>query len=332
MINLEHFIHATRSSRADAQVTVTADRKSASTRTGRLVRWFGRLRTGRNRETAERFVGALRATYGAEIAGIVGSTEGVSSALKRGKPLRARQVAASIDHADRLAVDFRRANARIAAGFGKPVNRSGPTRLQMKIEHEANRMPLGWGAKGVASLVDEAHVARRLQQQITAFGQGGERLVTIEDANRILDAVVGAAVTAAYRSARSGALEKLSFRDPGSMAAKALARAAEERNLPLRLERLEPGVVNGLTRKVQAALEKLDAPSLADAAKLRSIAERTAADFVSRRAAAVAAVASLPVDENAKAALREQVLHDALSPGAIAMLRETGVPLPEQFD
>ncbi|MYE11936.1 MAG: hypothetical protein F4X99_09785 [Gammaproteobacteria bacterium] len=317
MIKLEHFLHATRSQHADAQVSVTSDRTSATTRTGRLVRWIGRLRTGRNRETANRFLSALRSRYGSEIAHIVTSSDDVKSALKRGTPLKARHVAASIDHADRLSTDFRRANARIAASFGKPINRTGPTRLQVKIRHEAARMPLGWGSRGVASLVDEDHVARRLQQQLTALGDGDRRLVTTEDANRVLDTVVRNAVNATYTFARAGAAEKLSFREPGSMAAQALADAARERDLPLQTERLEPGVVNGLTREVQEALAKLDAPSLVDEAKLRPIAERTATAFVARRAEAVQAVDSLPLDGDTKAALREQVLHDGTAPALV---------------
>lgn len=178
-------------------------------------------------------------------------------------------------------------------------------------------MPLGWGSRGVASLVDEDHVARRLQQQLTAFGEGDKRLVTTEDASRILDTVVRNAVNAAYTSARFGAVEKLSFREPDSMAAKALANVAREHNLPLRIERLEPGVVNGLTREVQEALAKLEAPSLADEATLRSIAERTATAFVAGRAEAVRAVESLPLDGDAKAALREQVLHDGTAPALV---------------
>ena len=178
-------------------------------------------------------------------------------------------------------------------------------------------MPLGWGSRDVASLVDEDHVARRLQQQLTALGDGDRRLVTTEDANRVLDTVVRNAVNAAYTSARGGAVEKLSFREPKSMAAQALAAAAREHNLPLRTERLEPGVVNGLTREVQEALSKLDAPSLVNEAELRSIAERTAAAFVARRAEAVRAVESLPLDGDTKAALREQVLHDGTAPALV---------------
>ena len=317
MIKLEHFLHATRSQQADAHVSVTADRTSATTRTGRLVRWIGRFRTGRNRDTANRFLSALRSRYGSEIAHIVSSSDEVKSALQRGTPLKARHVAASIDQADRLSIDFRRANARIAASFGKRINRTGPTRLQVKIRHEAERMPLGWGSRGVASLVDEDHVARRLQQQLTALGAGDKRLVTTEDASRVLDTVVRNAVNAAYTSARVGAVKKLSFREPGSMAVQALADAARERNLPLRIERLEPGVVNGLTREVQEALAKLDAPSLLDETKLRAIAARTAAAFVAGRAQAVAAVETLPVDGDTRAALREQVLHDGTAPALV---------------
>ena len=203
MIKLEHFIHATWSQRAEAHVSVTSDHTSTSTRTGRLARWIGSLRTNRNRETARRFLGALRSTYGSEIADIVSSSDGVDSALKRGTPLKARHVVASVDHAGRLSIDFRRANARIAEGFSKPIDRSGTTRLQLKIKHEADRMQLARGTHGLASLVEEDHVVRRLQQQLTTYSEGGKRLVTTEKANRILDTVVRAAVNAAYTSARA---------------------------------------------------------------------------------------------------------------------------------
>lgn len=213
MIKLEHFIQATRSQRAEAHVSVTSDRTSTRTRTGRLARWIGSLRTTRNRATARGFLGALRSTYGSDIADIVSSSDELGSALKRGTPLKARHVVESVDHADRLSTDFRRANARIADSFSKPINRSGTTRLQVKIKHEAHRMQLGWGTHGVASLVEEDHVARRLQQQLTTFSEGGKRLVTTADANRILDTVVRAAVNAAYTSARGGAVKERVLHD-----------------------------------------------------------------------------------------------------------------------
>ena len=169
----------------------------------------------------------------------------------------------------------------------------------------------------MVSLVDEDHVARRLQQQLTTLGEGDKRLVTTEDATRILDTVVRNAVNAAYTSARGGAVEKLSFGQSDSIAVQALADAARERNLPLRPARLEPAVVNGLTREVRDELAKLDAPSLVDEAKLRSIAERTATAFVARRAEAVQAVESLALDGDTKAALREQVLHDGTAPALV---------------
>ena len=60
MIKLEQFLHETRSHQANAHVSVTSDRTTARTRAGRLVRWIGSLRTNRNRETARRFLGAVR--------------------------------------------------------------------------------------------------------------------------------------------------------------------------------------------------------------------------------------------------------------------------------
>ena len=314
MIKLDDFLRSARSRDAEAHVSVTADRTSTTTRTGRFVRWLGGLRTGRNRETARRFLDAVRSTYGAEIADVVGSSDGVASALKRGTPLRARHVSASVDRAAGLSTDFRRANARVAASFDPKFGRSGHTRLQLKIRDEAKRLPLGWGSRGVASLVDEDHVRSRLKHQLAQLGKGDTRLVTTEDATRVLDTVVRAAVTAAHASARGGALEKLSFGTPDSMAAQALAAAARERGLPLSIGGLEPGVVNRLAGEVRDSLATLDAPSLVDDARLRAIAERTASDFASRRAEAVRAVGALPLDNAAKAALRGQVLHDGTAP------------------
>ena len=264
---------AARSRRADAHVALTADGTGAAIRTGRFARWRGERQTAGNKATAERFLSALRSTYGDQVAEIAGNTDGVQRALRSGRALQARHINETVYRANRLAAQYRDANERLAAMYVKPDESAGGLSLTgVKIDDEARRIARGHGPKGTASLVSASVVADKVSEAIRRKGDGGKRLVTTDDARQILDTVVRRELLAAHEVARTGAMAKLSLDAPASMARRSLAAAATAQDVPLDPERLEPGAVDALTRRMDEAVRSLDAASLGrdtDAARNR---------------------------------------------------------------
>ena len=307
---------ATRSRRADAHVVLSGDGTEATLRTGRFARWRGERQTAGNRAAAERFLAALRSTYGDRIAEIVGDTDGVQRALKSGRALQARHVNETVHRADRLAAQCRDANERLAATYVKPDESTGRSLTGIKIDDQARRFEVGFGPKGVAALVDPSVVADKVSEAIRAKGDGGRRLVTTDDARKILDTVVRRELLAAYEVARTGAMARLSLDDPTSMARRSLAAAATAQDVPLDPERLEPGAVGALTRRMDEAVRSLDAASLGLDATLQGIADEVATDFVAERARSRAAVLESDLEGTARERIADQVVHDG-TPAAL---------------
>ena len=317
-IALDGFVAAAaRSRRADAHVTLTADGTGAAIRTGRFARWRGERRTAGNKATAERFLGALRSAYGEQVAEAAGNTAGVQRALKSGGALQARHINEAVYRANRLAAEYRDANERLAAMYAKPDESTGGLSLTgIKIDDEARRIARGHGPRGTASLVSASVVADKVSAAIRRKGDGGKRLVTTDDARQILDTVVRRELLAAYEVARTGAMARLSLDDPASMARRSLATAATAQDVPLDPERLEPGAVDALTRRMDEAVRSLDAASLGRDAALREIAEEVAGDFVAERARSRAAVLESGLEGAARERIADQVVHDG-TPAAL---------------
>ena len=307
---------AARARRANAHVVLTADGTEAAIRTGRFSRWRGERQTAGNQATAERFLAALRSVYGDEVAEVAGGTDGVQRALKSGRALQARHVNEAVYRANRLAAQYRDANERLVATYVKPDESTGLSLTRIKIDDEARRIQRGHGPKGVAPLVDGSAVADKVSEAIRQKGDGGQRLVTTDDARQILDTVVRRELLTAYEAARADAMARLSLDDPDSMARRSLADAATTRGLPLDPERLEPGAVNSLTRRVDEAVRSLDATSLGHDATLQGIADDVAADFVAERARARAAVLESDLEGAARERIADQVVHDG-TPAAL---------------
>ena len=300
---------AARARRANAHVTVAAGGDVAA-RTGAFARLRGERRTAANRAAADAFVAALRDRYGDEVAGLAAGSDGVRRALSLGRPLEARHVNAAVFHANTLAAQYRRAADRLVDTYVRTEPDTGVSLTRLKIDDAARRIAAGHGPRGVASLVDPDAVAARVAQALRARGGDGRRLVTTDDARGILDGVVRRELMAAYEAARADAMAKLSFDDPASMSRRALAAAADARGLALGPERLEPGAVDALARRTDAAVRALGAASLGSDAELQALAERVAGDFVDGRARARAAVPP-GLDEAARVRIADQVAHDA---------------------
>ena len=310
-VGLDGFVAAaSRSRRANAHVVLTADGSTASIRTGRFARWMGERHTVGNKATAERFLGALRSTYGDQVAEIAGNTDGVQHALKSGRALQARHINEAVYRANRLAAEYRDANERLVTMYVKPDDSTGLSLTGVKIDDEARRIARGHGPKGTASLVRASVVADKVSEAIRRKGDGGKRLVTTDDARQILDTVVRRELLAAYEVARTGAMTKLSLDDPASMARRSLADAATARGVPLDPERLEPGAVDALTRRMDEAVRSLDAASLGHDSALQDIAEEVAEDFVAERARSRAAVLESGLEGTARERIADQVVHD----------------------
>ena len=307
---------AARARRADAHVVLTADGTDAAVRTGRFARWRGERQSAGNQATAERFLAALRSAYGDEVAEIAGSTDGVQRALKSGRSLQARHVNEAVYQANRLAAEYRDANERLVATYAKPDESTGLSLTRIKIDDEARRIQRGHGPKGVAPLVDAAVIADKVSEALRRKGDGGQHLVTTDDARQILDTVVRRELLTAYETARADAMTRLSLDDPDSMARLSLADAATTQGLPLDPERLEPGAVNALTRRLDEAVRSLDATSLGHDATLQGIADEVAADFVAERVRARAAVLESELEGAARERIADQVVHDG-TPAAL---------------
>lgn len=316
-IALDGFVAAAaRSRRSDAHVALTADGTSVAIRTGRFARWRGDRRAARNKATAERFLGALRNAHGEQIAEIAGNTAGVQRALKSGRALQAQHINEAVYRANRLAAQYRDANERLVATYVKPDESTGHSLTRIKIDDEARRIQRGNGPKGVASLVDASVVAARVSEAIRRESDGDKRLVTTDDARRILGEVVRRELMAAYEVARRDAMTRLSLDDPASMASRSLAAAATAGDVALDPERLEPGAVNALTRRMDEAVRSLDAASLGLDARLQEIADEVAADFLAERARSRAAVSAAGLEGTARERIADQVVHDG-TPAAL---------------
>ena len=304
---------AARARRANAHVVLTADGTDAAIRTGRFARWRGERQTAGNQATAERFLAALRSAYGDEVAEIAGATDGVQRALKSGRALQAQHVNEVVYRANRLAAQYRDANESLVATYVKPDVATGLSLTRIKIDDEARRIQRGHGPKGVAPLVDASVIANKVSEAIRRKGDGGQHLVTTDDARRILDTVVRRELLAAYDAARADAMTRLSLDDPNSMARRSLAAAATAEGLPLDPERLEPGAVSVLKGRVDEAVRSLDATSLGLDTNLQGIADEVAADFVAERARAREAVLESDLEGAAREQIANQVVHDGTS-------------------
>lgn len=314
---LEAFVAAAaRSRRADAHVVLSGDGTGAAVRSGRFARWRGERQTAGNQAVAERFLAALRSTYGDQVAEIAGNTDGVQQALKSGRALQARHVNETVYRANRLVVQYREANERLVEMYVKPRESTGHSLTGIKIDDEARRIERGFGPKGVTALVDPSVVADKVGEAIRAKGGGGRRLVTTDDARQILDTVVRRELLAAYDSARADAMHKLSLDDPASLASRSLAGAVAAQGVALDPQRLQPGAVNTLTRRIDEAVRSLDAASLGRDAALQGIADEVASDFVAERAQAHAAVLASGLDGTARERIADQVVHDG-TPAAL---------------
>ena len=307
---------AARARRANAHVVLTADGTDAAIRTGRFARWRGERQTAGNQATAERFLAALRSAYGDEVAEIAGATDGVQRALKSGRALQAQHVNEAVYRANRLAAQYRDANESLVATYVKPDVATGLSLTRIKIDDEARRIQRGHGPKGVAPLVDASVIANKVSEAIRRKGDGGQHLVTTDDARRILDTVVRRELLTAYDAARADAMTRLSLDDPNSMARRSLAVAATAEGLPLDPERLEPGAVSVLKGRVDEAVRSLDATSLGLDTNLQGIADEVAADFVAERARAREAVLESDLEGAARERIANQVVHDG-TPAAL---------------
>ena len=316
-IALDGFVAAVaRSRRANAHVALTADGTGVAIRTGRFARWRGERRAAGNKATAERFLSALRDAHGEQIAEIAGNTAGVQRALESGRALQAQHVNEAVYRANRLAAQYRAANKRLVATYVTPDKSTGLSLTGIKIEDEARRIQRGSGSKGVASLVDASVVEARVSEAIRRKGDGDKRLVTTDDARKILDTVVRRELLTAYEAARTGAMTKLSLDDPTSMARRSLAAAATAQGVPLDLERLEVGATNVLTRRLDEAVRSADAASLGLDTTLEGIADEVAADFVAERARSHAAVLASGLEGTARERIADQIVHDG-TPAAL---------------
>ena len=316
-VALDGFVAAaSRSRRANAHVVLTADGSAASIRTGRFARWMGERHTVGNQATAERFMAALRSTYGEQVAEVAGNTAGVRRALGSGRALQAQHINEAVYRANRLAAEYRDANERLVTMYVKPDESTGLSLTGIKIDDEARRIARGHGPKGTASLVSASVVADKVSEAIRRKGDGGKRLVTTDNAREILDTVVRRELLTAYEAARTGAMTKLSLDDPTSMARRSLADAATAQDVPLDPERLEPGAVNALTRRMDEAVRSLDATSLGRDSALQDIAEEVAEDFVAERARSRAAVLAADLEGTAQERIADQVVHDG-TPAAL---------------
>ena len=307
---------AARLRQADAHVVLTADGGATDVRTGRFARWRGERQTAGNRATAERFMAALRSTYGEQVADVAGNTAGVRRALESGRALQAQHINEAVYRANRLAAQYRDANERLVATYVKPDESTGLSLTGIKIHDQARRIERGHGPKGVASLVDASAVADKVSEAIKLKGAGGKRLVTTDDAREILDTVVHRELMVAYEAARAGAMSKLSLDDPASMARRSLETVASSRGVPLDPERLEPGGVNVLGRRIDEELRSLDAASLGRDSALQDLADEVAADFVAERARARDAVLASDLEGAARERIVDQVVHDG-TPAAL---------------
>ena len=308
---LEGFVAAAaRSRRADAHVVLSGDGTDAAVRTGRFARWRGERQTAGNRAAAERFLAALRSTYGDQVAEIAGHTDGVQRALKSGRALQARHVNETVYRANRLTVQYREANERLVEMYVKPRESTGHSLTGIKIDDEARRIERSFGPKGVTALVDPSVVADKVGEAIRAKGGGGRRLVTTDDARQILDTVVRRELLAAYEAARADAMHRLSLDDPASMASRSIAGATATQRVALDPQRLQPGAVDALTRRIDEAVRSLDAASLGRDAALQGIADEVASDFVAERALAHAAVLTSDLEGTARERIADQVVHD----------------------
>ena len=301
---------AARARRADAHVVMTAEGTDAAIRTGRFARWRGERQSAGNRATAERFLAALRSAYGDEVAETAAATDGVQRALKSGRALQAQHVNEAVYRANRLSAQYREANERLVATYVRPDGANGPSLTRIKIDDEARRIQRGHGPKGVAPLVDASVIEDKVSEAIRQKGDGGQHLVTTDDARRILDTVVRGELMTAYEAARTDAMARLSLDDPDSMARRSLAATASAQGLPLDPERLEPGAASALTRRVDEAVRSLDATSLGNDATLQGIADEVAAEFVAERARARAAVLESDLEGAARERIADQVVHD----------------------
>ena len=307
MVEIENFSSAAQSVRDDAHIALTGDRARVTTRSGRLARWIGNLRTGENRAVSDRFAESLRARYGSDPSRRVLTSGGLDRPGAR--PLRARQVREAIHEAEAQQANLRRLNEQLARLYSRLE--AGPALIQVKINDAVQRrFPRDTTAM---RLVDANALAPRLGQAIIAAGKDGKRLVTNDEAAGIVANVVSLEVERAYRTL-DAALARMSLEDPDSIASRALDAAAAARNPPLQLDRtrLTPDARGELAARLEARFASSpDSALLKDDTSLRALADRTMTEFVEERAAAGAAADGLRiVGPQARAAMREEAVHD----------------------
>jgi len=197
-VTLAGFVDATQGVRDDSHVALNQDRTGVTAEGGRAVRWAGHFRGDANRLATAAFADSLRARYGDELAGLALKSAGLDNAQNGGKPLKARQVKAAVQHADQLQGTFRQRNAVVAGAlsqqqFGDVL---APRLLADKVSAIA-RQTLPPGAVAANQLDPEA-LSQSVRSAIIDAGRDGAHLVTTEEAGRIQERIIKAELERAH--------------------------------------------------------------------------------------------------------------------------------------
>ena len=306
----------------DAHLTLDRKHTGLVPHSGRVARWMAAFHGSANRAVTKRFVESLRSGYGAEVSGQVIASSGLDDALERGRPLRARQVRAALEHADALRDAIRQGNAELGRSYGRPAAAGTDMSLvRLKFDDVLRRVyPRN---PSVGNLVRVEDVASKVDAAIAAAGRDGAHYVTTEEAADILSRIVSAELRSGYMEARERALGRLDLRVPESIATQALVAAGAGQDPPIDPARLTDDARDEMASRFESALSDAAVPAdrLDDAASLRQLADAVMAQFVAERTAAAAAVGTVSMlDALEHAALREQALHDIATPKLVASM------------
>ncbi len=325
-VALTGFVDAVRGVRGDSHVALNQDKTGVTAEGGRVVRWAGHFRSEANRLATAAFADSLRSRYGDELAGLALKSAGLEGALKNGKPLKARQVQAAVQHADHLRGTFRQRNATVAGALSQQQfgNVWGPRFLANKAS-EIARQTLPHGAF-VAGHLDLGALSQLVKSAVTDAGRNGAHLVTTQEAASIQASVIKEEIERAHSALARTAERHLDvdgISQPGSLLHRLASDAIStlEGAQGLSVERLSLDAREALGERLQReVINPAKAPRsrgvavLQDEAALAQAADRVVREFVSERVAARDAVMTLPIPEPALSAVADAALHEAVQP------------------
>lgn len=340
MIDLQSFqrIAEAQAASPGAVLVLQPGGQDVTARSGFFARWSGHVRLVENYRATGRFIQAVSEGHGAEIAGEMARSCGMTGALGRARPLTVRNATQALRHAHdrRSVVDQRNEILAECVARVEPHDHSTES-VRIAIAQEiASRFS---GQSGLMDRIDVNRVAAAVKQSIVEAGGEGTHLIGFREARATRRNVIEHEVAFAslvYSNARAVALIELNPRERGSLVSRLLRDGFARFIPPLDYEEhtLTLDAAEQLHQRFEDAIAtgRIPATRLAHHDDLVALAREEVGRFLEERRAARSAIAEhnyLP--EAMKLAMLAAVSRDSIPADLARRAAETGFAIGEDL-